>query len=229
MPARAERFFWMYAPKMNGEQAAALDVENRSFAKSWAECGLHCETCVSDPNLSNRLWLFRLPTSSQKVVSLFKNQLSQHIQNLVEVFGDGLDIKRRPNLPQPLVCPSLDQWPKTDIGLHPLNGVNNGTLISYSYYEERERHHIPHMDLGQLMGLCSRVRPIWEAVVCTCHRSATSCECNGTGCFHCFQPNCPDCDGTGWKDFVAWARSGYQVDYSSGMPIARTVAQALVA
>jgi hypothetical protein len=229
MPARAERFFWMYAPKMNGDRAASLDFENRSFARSWAECTLHYETCVSDANLSERLWLFRLATNNQKVAGFFRNQLTQHIQNLVEVFGDDLDIKRRSNLPQPLVCRTIDQWPKTDIGLHSVNNLYNGTLISYSYYEERARHHIPHMDLGQLIGLCSRVRGIWEAVACTCHRSAPGCECKGTGCFDCFQLNCPNCDGTGWKDFVAWARSGYQIDYLSGMPMARIIKEALAA
>jgi hypothetical protein len=228
MPARADRFFWMYAPKMNGDRAASLDFENKCFAMSWAECTLHCETCVSDKNVSNRLWLFRLGTSNQKLARLFKNQLTQHIQNLVEVFGDGLDIKRRLNLPQPLVHPRSIEWPKTDVGLHPENDEYNGMLVSYSYNEGRY-YNIPHLQLGKLIELCSKVSEIWESVACTCHRSAPGCECNGTGCFECFQLNCPNCDGTGWKDFVAWARNGYQIDYSCGMPMARTIAQALAA
>jgi hypothetical protein len=218
----------MYAPKMNGEQAASLNFENRSFARLWAECTLHYETCVPDANFSERLWLFRLTTNNQTVARLFRNQLTQHIQNLAEVFGDGVDIKRRPNLPQPLVYPRSIEWPKTDVGLHPLNDEYNGMLVSYSYNEGRY-YNIPHLQLGKLIDLCSRVRRIWEAVACTCHRNHPACECNGAGCFECFRLNCPNCDGTGWKGFVAWARSGYQIDFSSGMPMARVVTQAIAA
>jgi hypothetical protein len=223
MPVRPERFFWLYVSETDGARAAALDGENRNFAQSWpaTSCALHCETCVSDQGSSPRVWLYRLATDDQAIATQFNKQLSQHAQALLVGAGAGLQIKRRTNLPQPLVYPRPDLWPKTDVGLHSANDQYNGMLVSYSYHEGGY-YHVPYLQLSGLIDLCSAVQKIWAAVACGC-RGGAPCLCEGVGCFHCFQSGCPDCDGTGWKDFVSWAKDGYQVDYSSGVPLARGV------
>jgi hypothetical protein len=218
---RPERFFWLYASETDGARAATLDAENRSFAQSWAttSCALNYETCVSDQGNSPRVWLYRLATDDQTIATQFNKQLLQHVQALLRGAGAGLEIKRRTNLPQPLVYPRLNLWPKTDVGLHSVNDQYNGMLVSYSYHEGGY-YNVPHLQLSGLIDLCSAVQKIWTALACGC-RSAAPCSCDGVGCFNCFQSGCPDCDGTGWKDFVSWAKDGYQVDYSSGVPLAR--------
>jgi hypothetical protein len=220
MPVRAERFFWLYASKTDTARAAALDAENRSFARLWPanSCALRYETCVSEQGISARVWLYRLATDDQVIATQFNKQLLQHVQALLAGTGAGLTIKRQRNLPQPLVCPRPDLWPKTDIGLHSVNDQYNGMLVSYSYHEGRY-YNIPHLQLSTLIDLCSAVRAIWTAVACEC-RTAVKCACKGIGCFDCFQSGCPGCDGTGWKDFVKWASGGYQIDYSAGVPLA---------
>lgn len=234
MPERPERLLWLYASKIDGGRAAALDAENQSFARSWpaATCGLHCETCVATPDASDRVWLYRLATANRAVAARFNKLLADHCQRLLGGVGAGLTIKRRTNLPQPLVHPRpkppptmpRDACPQTDVGLHSVNDKYNGMLVSYSYYEGRY-HNPPHLQLSTLIDLCSTVRTIWASVACGCHDVACRC-CKGVGCFECFQCGCPQCDGTGWKAFVNWAKQGYQVDYFSGFPLARgTVAE----
>lgn len=230
IPARPERLFWLYVSATDGGRAAALDAENRNFARSWpgATCALYCETCVSTPDSSPRVWLYRLASADQAIATQFNGQLSQHCKALLGGIGTGLTIKRQSNLPQPLIHPRPDLWPKTDVGLHSVNDLYNGMLVSYSYHEGRY-YHIPHLQLSTLVELYSTVRRIWLAVACECHRSVTACSCEGVGCFECFQAGCPECDGTGWNDFVSWAKQGYQVDYSSGFPLARLVHSSTVA
>jgi len=226
MPERPERLFWMYASAIDGGRAAALDAENRSFARSWptVTCALHCETCVSLPGTSPRVWLYRLATTDQAVATQFNGRLAQYCKTLLGGVGAGLMIKRQTNLPQPLISPPRpDSWPKTDVGLHSVNDQYNGMLVSYSYHEGRY-YHPPHLQLSTLVDLCSTIRRIWTTVACRCHQAVSACSCEGVGCFECFQCGCPECDGTGWKDFVTWAKQGYQVDYSSGFPLARGTA-----
>lgn len=222
MPLRPERFFWIYMSEMDGARAAVLDAENKKLAQHWpsSACRLSCETCVSDRVPSPRIWLYRLATIDNALISRFNGQLSQHIVTLSRGLGAGLKIKHQRSLPQPLVINRLERSQKTDVGLHSVNDVYNGMLVTYSYYEGR-RYHIPHLQLSTLVDLCSAVRAVWGAVACACSRRLSNCSCQGVGCYDCFDVACSLCSGTGWKDFATWAKAGYQIDYSSGMPVAR--------
>jgi hypothetical protein len=215
MPQRNERLFWLYTEAVDQSLAAKIDRENQAFGKAHAAA---CIPCVSAAGVSRRLWLFRLPVTDQSVATRFNQQLSQHIGSLGASMGrPNLKVKRQTNLPQPLVCSRLGPWPITDVGLHSVNDSYNGMLVSFTYHEGRY-YHIPHLQFSMMQAVAQRLQTAWQAVACQCHRSASdSC---GVGCFDCFQLQCPDCDGTGWKGFSAWARRGYPVDYSSKLPIA---------
>jgi len=220
MPQRPERFFWLYIKQVNQAVAANIDIVNQQFAGSWTACGLRCTSCVSSQAVSDRLWLFRLETTKKKVATNFNRQLMAHIKGLGSQFGLPQPAKRQTNLPQPLVCPRVAEkgtWWKTDVGLHSVNDPCNGMLVTYTYHEGR-RYYVPHLQLCALTKLCQKIELAWKGAACSCWRSASGC-C-GVGCFDCFQTHCADCDGTGWKDFSRWVRRGYQVDYSSGLPMA---------
>ena len=215
MPQRNERLFWVYTEPVDNSLAAQIDAANQSFASS---AGVTSIACVSTKELSARLWLFRLLTTSQSIATNFNKQLLSHLKSLGNMVGNSqLKVKRQTNLPQPLVHPRLGPSPKTDLGLHSVNDQYNGMLVSYTYHEGRY-YHIPHLQLSTLLRLSSDMQAAWRSVVCNCYQSVSGC-C-GVGCFDCFQLGCPNCDGTGWKDFSAWTRRGYPVDYSSGVPIA---------
>jgi hypothetical protein len=219
MPERSERFFWLHTRQIDGTVSAKIDAANQQFAATWTACELTCTPCVATPVMSDRLSLFRLATNDQTLATKFNGQLTNHIKGLGASVGvPDLFAKRQTNLPQPLVCPRVGTWPKTDLGLHSVNDQYNGMLVSYSYHEGRF-YHIPHLQLSTLIDLCSTIQGAWQVAACDCYRTASSC-C-GVGCYDCFQASCPTCDGTGWKDFAKWVQGGYQVDYSSGVPIAK--------
>jgi hypothetical protein len=215
MPQRNERLFWVYTEPVDGSLAAQIDAANQSFALS---AGVASISCVQTRGVSARLWLLQLPTTDQSVARNFNGQLLSHLQSLGSRVGyPQLRVKRQTNLPQPLVHPRLGPWPKTDLGLHSVNDQYNGMLVSYTYHEGRY-YHIPHLQLSTLQQVSSALGAAWQAVVCNCYQSVSGC-C-GVGCFECFQLNCSNCDGTGWKGFAAWAQRGYPVDYSLGIPMA---------
>jgi len=219
MPQRDERLFWLHARQVDGAIARMIDAENHQFAGAWTACALGCTPCVRTQVTSDRLWLFRLGTTNQALASKFNKQLTAHIKGLPLAIGTpNLCAKRQTHLPQPLVIQRLGPWPKTDLGLHSVNDKYNGTLISYSYYEGKY-YRPPHLQLSDLNGLCLALKRAWDDVACCCHLTIPSC-C-GVGCYDCFQAQCPRCDGTGWKDFAKWVGNGCQVDYSSGVPIAK--------
>src|SRR5581483_11374159 len=208
-------FFWVYTEPVDSSLAAQIDTANQSFASL---SGAQSIACVTAKGKSARLWLFKLFTTDQSVATAFNKQLLDHIQSLGNQVGyPQLKAKRQTNLPQPLVIPRLGPWPKSDLGLHSVNDRYNGMLVSYTYHEGRY-YHVPHLQLSTLKEVFSNLQTAWQSVVCKCYTSVQ--DCCGVGCFECFQPNCSNCDGTGWKDFLEWAKRGYPVDYSSGVPLA---------
>lgn len=219
MPERHERLFWLKTHPVDGSLAAKIDAANQQLARTWTQCALTCVPCVAANGPSDRLWLFRLATNTKALAGKFNEQLTKHIKGLGANVGVAdLSAKQQRSLPQPLVHPRIGSWPKTDIGLHSVNDPWNGMLVTYTYHEGRY-YHVPALQISMLRKVCSDAETVWKAVACTCFRAKSSC-C-GVGCYDCFQASCPDCDGTGWKDFALWARSGFQVDYSSGVPIAK--------
>jgi len=222
MPQRPERFFWLYTEPVDQAVAAGIDAANQQFAGSWTACGVQCAACVSSSAASDRLWLFRLQTTKEKVASNFNGQLTAHIKRLGSLIGlPDIKAKRQTKLPQPLVCPRVGgTWWKTDVGLHSVNDQCNSMLVTYTYNVGKGGfYHVPHLQLSLLSKLYQEIELAWKGAACSCWRSASGC-C-GVGCFDCFQTHCTHCDGTGWKDFSRWVRGGYQVDYSSRLPVAR--------
>src|SRR5690242_11534354 len=56
----------------------------------------------------------------------------------------------------------------------------------------------------------------------TCYRDLAKQKKGGED-----QLACPDCSGSGWKDFAQWSRNGYRIDCSSGQPLASLVPVAM--
>ena len=220
MPARPEQFFWLYAKQVPAELASRIELAHADFIKGWDDCPAQQHSCVSSVGVSDRLWLFRLLGPSQGVATRFSSQLKKFVEELPRIVdAPTLKAKRRSNLPTPLVADRLVAHPTTDIGLHVVNDVYNGMLVTYSYFEGAAgRHLIPHLQLKILRDFAERVASAWAAAACECHRSVT--DCCGVGCYECFQLECARCAGTGWKDFCAWAQDGFRIDYSTGFPIA---------
>ena len=217
MPERSERMFWLNTGPVDGSLALQIEQENMKFASAH---GVVCVSCVTSPEISSRLWLFRFPIdkSNRTSATNFNKELKLHIDSLGMAVGNlQLRAKRQTNLPQPLVCQRLGPQPWTDLGLHSVNDVYNGMLVSFTYYEGRY-YHIPHLQLDELQRMAARLRSEWQAVACDCHNSVKNC-CS-VGCFKCFQSECPDCNGTGWKGFSSWVHRGYPIDYRSKVPIA---------
>jgi hypothetical protein len=219
MPERPERLFWLQAKQADYAVAIAIDAANRQFVKSWTDSPVECVSAVTSFGVSDRLWLFRLGTGAQQAASRFNAVLGNHIKGLPSALGrPALKVKRQVNLPTPLVRDRLGSWPKTDIGLHVVNDAYNGMLVTFTYHEGRY-YNSPHLQLVGVERIAADVRAAWGVVACPCHSEKPTC-C-GTGCFDCFQRDCPLCDGTGWKDFSRWAKGGYAIDYASGVPLAR--------
>jgi len=227
MPKRQEQLFWLYAKQLDPGTASAVDAENRRFLGEWSECVATFHPCVSNADRGDRLWLFRLDHPSAGVPTRFSATLQKHAEQLPARLGvPNLNLKRRSNLPTPLVVSRIEGWPRTDLGLHVVNDEYNAMLVTYSYFEGRAgRHYIPHLQLDQLRAYAERVTAAWSGVACACHRH--SANCCGIGCYSCFQVGCKDCDGTGWRHFTAWANSGYPIDYSTGVPVAMLEARGL--
>jgi hypothetical protein len=220
MPERRERFFWLHTKQTARHTADAVDAANQTFARSWSDSRVECVRCVTTAATSDRLWLFRIGSADQQVASRFNSALTTHLKGLPSaIAAPHLSVKRQVNLPTPLVCRRLDEWPKTDIGLHVVNDVYNAMLVTFTYHEGRF-YNPPHLQLVGVDALAAAVRTAWSAVACECKRGTPGC-C-GTGCYDCFQAGCPRCDGTGWKDFSRWVKAGYAIDYSSGFPLAQT-------
>jgi hypothetical protein len=218
MPERSQRLLWLYVGPVDQPLAAEINEANQKFACTWTLSRLQCIPCVDSATVSARLWLIQLQMTDQRTATEFNRQLAAHIDKLGTLVGQpNLYAKRQTNLPQPLVCPRLGPWPKTDIGLHSVNDMYNGVLVTYTYHEGRF-YHVPHLQLSQLTALGAGIEAAWSTVPCTCWQ--TSPACCGVGCFKCFRVACVHCQGTGWKDFSRWLHGGCRVDYSSGVPLA---------
>lgn len=222
MPVRDERLFWLHAKTLDPRQAAVVEEAHTEFLKRWKDSAVAMASCVQSSVASDRLWLLRLKSTDAAVTTRFNQALQAYLKTLPgELSIPGLRVKRQSNLPTPLVCPRLEGWPITDLGLHVVNDQYNGTLITFSYHEGRY-YHIPHLDLNNMAALTQRVRTAWLAHACECYRSASGCGCSGVGCWECFAQDCSICAGTGWRAFVSWQQLGCQVDYGGGVPIAVT-------
>ncbi len=214
MPKRQERLFWVHTSPLDGNRASSITDINLDFSQ---RTGSSCIECVSTPEISDRLWLFKLQVNAQPEATQFNKELKTHMEEIKDRFGEEkLKIKRQTSLPQPLVCDRLGPWPITDVGLHSVNDEYNAMLVSYTYHEGR-LYHIPHLQLSTMKNVAKRLEDTWRSVVCSCHATSSCC---GFGCFDCFKPDCPNCDGTGWKDYVTWANNGYRVNYKTKVPIA---------
>jgi hypothetical protein len=222
MPERAERFFWVYAKGIDQALLHEIDDSHRKFVAGWHDCPLDWTPCVKKRSPANQLWLFRLAQGIGKrgLARYFNKQLLAHIKSLQKKLKlTNKQIKRRSNLPTPLLFPPLQIWPQTDVGLHAVNDEYNGMLVTYSYYPGRY-YQPPHMQISSLRKLVSTVVDVWGAIACDCHKGEGS-ECKGNGCYFCFQLNCAYCGGTGWKYYSRWVESGFEIEYETGYPIAR--------
>lgn len=222
MPERPERFFWLYARQLDNTAVSTINDIHHQFTGEWQECPLEWIACVEGGGPSNRLWLFRLQCGigNGGLASKFSRKLREYVQTLEERLNLSKDrIKQRTNLPTPLLCEPVGEWPKTDIGLHVVNDVYNGMLITYSYHSRGTRMQPPHLQTGTLRRLMSTIEYVWRAASCDCH-GGTCHECSGDGCYSCFQRDCANCEGTGWKNFSRWVRGRFKVNYSTGFPIA---------
>lgn len=220
MPERAERFFWVRA-----ETAAAaeqLDSSHHQFVTEWKESPLFVHWCTKGSATSLQLWLFRLGLGDSCARRLsagrFSEKLKSHVEKLRSLFSVEL---KRPTLLTPLVVPRLN-WGKDacDIGLHAATDAYNGSLFTYEYHQGQPRRHFPvYHQLVDLRRLVEAVAPAWQSLSCKCGGSCG--KCGGTGCYECFKLGCEDCRGTGWRTFAVWENLGYEVDYSSGFPLAQ--------
>ena len=212
MPQRDERFFWMHAEKAAPEHAGVIGEANRKFAGEWKPCPVSLTACVALEAASDRLWLFRLATLDETVARDFKKRIESHAAR------QGCNC--RPSIPTPLVRGRIGgngTW--TDIGLHAVNDMYNGMLVTFTYWEGRGRQQPALLQEYEVASLAGEVRPAWGALACGC-RGKGCPACKGSGCYGCFRAGCEECGGTGWKGFAAWGRGGYAIDYGSGVPLA---------
>ena len=214
MPERPERLLWVYGKSVD-KVRPDLEAALQSIAAAWSECPVTLDVCVDAPASTDRLWLFRLQhgVGNNGVAERFNGKLAEGIEETKARLGLGGDqLKRRPNFPTPVVQPTPHEWPRTDVGLHPVNDIYNGMLVTFSYNEGRYLHP-PHMQLVTLRAVMSTVQKAWAAFACGC-RDATPTCCDREGCYDCFLLDCSDCEGTGWKQYVRWKAGGSKVDYS---------------
>lgn len=150
---------------------------------------------------------------------VLNNSLNNHLVAVTEKLQLGKrQLRRVVNLPTPLVMACLNNGP-TDIGLHVVNDEYNGMLVTFTYRPGRYGYTPRHFQYCVLKALTEQVAAARRSVVCKC-RDRHCAECGGTRCYSCFSADCSDCCGTGWKDLRSWVRGGWEIDYSSGFPIA---------
>lgn len=217
MPERTERLLWAYAPDVDEPTAHDVFQAHLQLVKAWPPGSLFAHDCVVARGRCSRVWLFRVGTGDKSAPTRLDRQLRTHLEHLKARYG--IRATRRTALPTPLVSPSLPGGGGflTDVGLHSVNDAYNGMLVTYSYWQSRGRHHVPHFQVDGLGDLLERITGQWRRVACDCFRRSGHCD---VGCFDCFDLVCAKCLGTGWLHFAAWSRGGYHVDYSSGFPIA---------
>ncbi len=216
MPARAERFFWVKVDSIDNSFATRIDEANRDFASN---LGVMTVECVKAAGKSERLWLFRLATADQSVADSFNKKLEKHCKYYGNICGiPNLEGQQQTTLLQPVIRYSKPSWPVTDLGLNSNNNKYNGMLISYTYHEGKN-YNIPLLELSVLQQVYEYILSNWKDIACNCREPGCS-NCRGVGCYNCFKLDCPNCNGTGWKEFCTWAKRGYLVDYTSGVPIA---------
>jgi hypothetical protein len=213
MPLRQEHLIWLHGAWLDATAAAKVDEANESFVAKWDGCAVDCRATVKASGLSDRLWLFRLKSADQKIAAKFRGLLDNHIRKL-----QPLKLKRRVNLPTPLLTRPEGYNPKLDIGLH-VGLCCNATLMLFFYWE-RGHYNPPHLQLADMHYFHDIAGRLWAESACPCHRLTPSCDCGDCGCFKCFQVDCDACDGTGWKGFARWQASGCRIDYTSRWPIA---------
>lgn len=211
MPIRPERLIWVYGKSLDNQAAVQIEKANELLIGGWGDCNIECHATVDVNGISDRLWLFRLKSKDQQLATKFLKYLDKHIQGL-----QPLKLKRRSNLPTPLVARPIGEGHKLDIGLHIVNDKYNATLMLFFYWEGRY-YNPPHLQLGEMLSFGDEAKRLWIEYACKCGRQRGCCE---YGCFNCFQLDCDACGGTGWKDFVRWQAQGYRIDYSSGWPLA---------
>ncbi len=221
MPERNERFFWLYAEGADDSGLRLIEESNNRFAADWCDCTLNLTSCVTRGR--HRLWLFRLGhgRGNGTLAESFNRGFRTYVAALTErLRSQGVRFKRvipRTNMLTPMLTPRpLAEWPRTDLGLHPVNDQYNGMVVTYSYYLGRFLQP-PHLQFSELRKLTKTVGSAWQEVACDC-RNAACQSCDGTGCFGCFVLDCPQCRGTGWKNFSRWEQAGYRVNYDSGYP-----------
>lgn len=218
LPRRNERLLWMHGKNLDPVEAKAIDEANVGFVKSWEESLLNVISCVESDERSDRLWLFRLNINDSMSPTSFNKSLQSYIKSLPDVLSmPSIKVKRQTTLPTPLVRDRFKGWPITDIGLHVVNDEYNGMMVSFSYHEGRY-YHVPHLQFKKLDELRDRVLLAWEEASCHCHKTIKGC-CDH-GCYKCFQLECEECEGTGWRNYMKWAQQGYRIDYTKKVPIA---------
>ncbi len=217
MPSRPERFFWIRAEDINSQLAHEIDSANREFATGQKLCATDVRMCTAPERGTRHLWLLRAATTEPQLATAFLKELKDHIGR-VQTKLHVKKLKRVPNLPTPLVTERLTEHFCTDIGLHVVNDEFNGMLVTYTYFEGRY-HNPPHLQLSGVRFISDEIAKRWRELACDC-RQSTCDDCHGVGCFSCFSGECSSCAGTGWAKFSQWALGGYQVDYSSGFPLA---------
>jgi hypothetical protein len=220
VPARNQRLFWVYAERPSLKNLSRINTANDKFVSCWSGCDVTSHPCSDGKGGTNGLWLFILNSQQErKLASSFNNELKEHIASLVSRLNlKDSDLKRRSNLPTPLIDIPLNSGWRTDFGLHAVNDTYNGMLVTYTYHNGRYMMP-PHLQTARFRDLLSEIVPVWRRHSCRCRNTKCS-ECSGDGCFDCFKEGCKVCDGTGWKEYSKWAKLGYRVDYSSGYPIA---------
>ena len=225
MPELPEGLYWIHGKEMAASAAAIVSEKIGRFVRQWKE--LHSQEvlytpCVRSNDVTKRLWLFRLKCqpSDNGVCLDFQNELDRFAEQLTDL-SRGVKLESKKRLLTPLLRnpEGLHDAFKVDVGLHCANNEYNATLSTFWYCDLGGKHHPQACTLGEARRLLFQVEPIWRQEVCDC-RIAECSNCQGEGCFECFQVGCPRCDGTGWKAFCAWAQGGHKVKYSAGFPIA---------
>ncbi len=221
MPERSERFFWVYAKHPSREVASRLDEAHSEFARSWRSCNVKYYSCVAHAEPStNKVWLFALQCRRDgDTATSFNKVLNDHLERLPkQLRTTDLLVKRRSNLPTPLIEEPLNHGWRTDFGLHAVNDEYNGMLVTYTYHVGRFMMP-PHFQTASLRRVYHAIRRNWRKHSCDC-RSLDCSACAGDGCYDCFGLRCALCKGTGWKSYGQWAAGGYRIDYESGYPLA---------
>lgn len=223
MPERPERFFWLHAQQLDDTVVSVINDLHHQFVAKWQECPLEWTSCVEGRGSSDRLWLFRLRygIGNEKLTRRFNSGFREYLKTLSghpKLSNIQSNLKQRTTLLTPLLHQPIER-PRTDIGLHAVNDVYNGMLVTYSYYPRGPRMLPLHQQTADLRRMLSTIEYAWRAVACDCHGGKCQ-ECNGDGCYSCFHQDCSNCESTGWKNFSRWMQGGFKINYSTGFPIA---------